>query len=136
MATLTHRQAIHAYNALMQIIQLESVPAVPTGMAIRRGVRVLKDTVENIEEERKKIQGKWVEVDESGNRIPDELHPNGRAKTWKLKDSEAAQKEIDEFFDSNVELDWSIPESFFAGISLKPALLVDLGSLLVEESQK
>lgn len=135
MPKLTHKQAIKAHGALMQLAELENIPAIPTGMAIRRGVRLLAPIAEDVEEERKKLLDKYLERDEKGSRVAKETNPDGTVKSWKLTDEEAAQQEYDALYEAEVDIAWTIPESFFAGSSPKPILLIALGDLLTEDKK-
>lgn len=133
MPKITHSQAIEARSALLQLAQMDNVPAVPTGMAIRRGVRALNSICEDIEEERLKLGERHIKRDEEGNKVVAETYPNGSPKSWATVDPDAFIKERDAFFAAEVDVPWSIPETFFAGITCQPALLMALGDLVTDE---
>jgi hypothetical protein len=131
--TITHSQAIEAKDALLALAQLENIPAIPTGMAIRQGVRILNPICEDVEQERLKLGEKYIERDEEGNKVVGETNPDGTPRTWKIADTGAFTKDLNELYNAEVEVAWSIPSSFFKGSSPKPMLLIALGDLLIDE---
>lgn len=133
MPTITHKQALEAHAALLQIAQVESVPVVPTGMAIRRGTRLLAELCEDIRAGYDDLGDQHIERDEQGKKIVGETAPDGSPKAWKIADAEAWGKAQAEFYAAKIEVPWSLPANFLTGISLKPALLTALGDLLTEE---
>lgn len=135
MPEITHSQAIEAHAALLALAQLENIPAIPTGMAIRRGARLLATIADDVEQERKKLIEKYIEKDENGKRVVAETYPDGSAKAWKLTDGDGYNREYKELYGARVKIDWTIPESIFAGITAPPALFIALGDLLTENER-
>lgn len=133
MPTITHKQALEAHAALLQIAQIENVPVVPTGMAIRRGTRLLGELCEDIRAGYDKLGERHIERDKEGQKVVGETAPDGTPKAWKIADAEAWGAAQAEFYAAEIEVPWSMPASFLTGISLKPALLTALGDLLTEE---
>jgi hypothetical protein len=133
MPTITHSQAIEAHNALLELAKLDNIPAVPTGMAIRRGVRLLKEICEDVEAERKRLMDRHTKRDDEGKKVVAETNPDGSPRAWEVADPEACAAEYNALYTAQVEVKWTIPESFFVGSSPKPKLLIDLGDLLTEE---
>lgn len=133
MAQIKYMQALDALAALLKIAEMENIPAIPTGMAIRRGIRLLKQVQEDGEAERQKLLEKHIERNEAGARVAAETNPDGTPKTWKIKAPEEFSAEYAALLDGLVDVPWSIPASLFTGISLKPLLLAALGDLLIDE---
>lgn len=132
---ITHEQALKAQAALMQIAQLDGIPAVPTGMAIRHGLRLLKDICQDIKAEYDRLGEQHIERDEEGQKIVGGTLPDG-TQTWKLKDPKAWAKVQADFYAAEVapeRLKWTMPAAFLAGVKMKPQLLIDLGDLLTED---
>lgn len=130
---IKYSQALEALMALSKIAEMENIPAIPTGMAIRRGIRLLRQIQEDGEAERQKLIEKHVERNEAGEKVASETNPDGTPRTWKMSDLAKFSEEYATLLDGLVEVPWSIPASLFTGISLKPSLLTALGDLLIDE---
>lgn len=135
MPTITHAQAIAAHKALLEIAKLDNIPAIPTGMAIRRGVKALGEICDLVEETRKDMAERHIKRDDAGNKVVAETGPDGKATAWAIDDPEAYSKEHNELYAAEVDVPWALPESFLAGSSPKPMLLIALGDLLTEDGK-
>jgi hypothetical protein len=134
MAQIKYTHALDALAALLRIAEMENIPAIPTGMAIRRGIRLLRQVQEDGEAERLKLIEKHVERNEAGDKVASETNPDGSPRAWKMSDLAKFSEEYTTLLDGLVEVPWSMPASLFTGISLKPALLAALGDLLIDET--
>lgn len=133
MAQVKYNQALEALGALLRIAEMENIPAIPAGMAIRRGIRLLRQVQEDGEAERLKLIEKHVERNEAGDKVASETNPDGSPRAWKLSTPMEFSEEYTALLNGLVEVSWSIPASLFTGISLKPSLLTALGDLLLDE---
>lgn len=134
MTTITYQQAVDAHKALLEIARIDNLPAVPLGMAIRQGVRVLAPICEDVGEEYNKLVEKHVEKDETGVKVVAETKPDGSPKSYKLTSPDAFNADYGALFQAPVEVGWHIPENFFTGVNLRIELLISLGDLLTSST--
>lgn len=129
MIRITNNEALLAHQALAQLAQ-ERVPAA-TALRIVRGLRLLSQAVDDVEQVRQQLLDQHARRDDAGQRLTEER--DGLPHVV-IEDQAAFDQDYNELMATEIEIDWSLSASELQG-DVRPALLFALGPLLEEEKE-
>ncbi len=131
MVTLTNTEATIALNALQELAQ-QRMPF-SLALKIRALVRTLRDRMGDVEEERQKLIEEHAERDEEGNKIRTNIRDGGTRWEWQMADLDAYRADYDALMATTSDCPEALTVTEMEGVEeVKPAILLDLGPLLVD----